>query len=160
MFLRHPFLSIATLAYLVFVGWVTLGPQPIDAQQVEWITRIINELSQHRMTQWFTYERVEFLANIAMFIPIGIFFVLLMGRKWWIPAIFAGVGLTLLIEFAQLFLPTRVPDVRDLIANSFGSFVGVILALIITTPAALRERRHERELAAARNSARSRAVSG
>jgi glycopeptide antibiotics resistance protein len=151
MFLRHPFLSIATLAYLGLVGWITLGPQPLDVQQSRWLYRIIDELSQHQLTDWVTYSRVEFLANVAMFIPIGVFFVLLMGRKWWLPAVFAGVALTFTIEFVQLFLPTRVPDVRDLVANSGGAIIGVAVAMIITTPAALRDRRHERELAAARH---------
>jgi len=150
MFLRHPFLSIATLLYLVLVGWVTLGPQPLDEQQSQWLYRIIDELSQHHVTAWLTYSRVEFIANIIMFIPIGVFLLLLMGRSWWLPAIVAGIALTFVIEFIQLFLPTRVPDVRDLVSNSFGAVIGVLAALLITTPAALRDRRHQRELAAAR----------
>lgn len=81
-----------------------------------------------------------------MFIPIGVFFVLLMGRQWWFAAMLAGIGLTFTIEFVQLFLPTRVPDVRDLIANSFGSCVGVVVALILTWPAAFREWRAAREI--------------
>jgi len=150
MFRRHPFLSVLTFAYLALVAYVTLGPQPLDSQQSAWLKRIIAELAQHHQTRWLTYSRVEFIANILMFIPIGVFFVLLLGRDWWIPAIVAGVAMTCTIEFVQLFLPTRVPDIRDLVSNSFGSFIGVVAAMIITTPAAMREKRHKRELAAAR----------
>jgi glycopeptide antibiotics resistance protein len=150
MFRRHPFLSIATFAYLGLVAWITLGPQPLDSSQVQWLNRIIAEFDQHHATAWLTYSRVEFLANIAMFVPIGVFLVLLMGRKLWLPAIFVGVALTFTIEFIQLFLPTRVPDIRDIVSNSFGSSLGVLIALAITTPAALRDRRHQRELEAAR----------
>jgi glycopeptide antibiotics resistance protein len=96
------------------------------------------------MTSWLTYSRVEFLANIAMFIPIGVFFVLLMGRKWWFAAILAGIGVTFTIEFVQLFIPSRVPDIRDLIANSLGASVGVFVALVITWPAAFRDWRASR----------------
>jgi len=145
MFRRHPFLTIATFAYLGLVAWVTLGPQPLDAQGSALLYRIIEELSQHRTTSWLTYSRVEFLANIAMFIPIGIFFVLLMGRRWWFPAMLAGVAMTFAIEFVQLFLPTRVPDVRDLVSNSLGACVGVVFALVITWPAAFRDWRAARE---------------
>ena len=30
MFRRHPYLSLTTFAYLGFVAWITLGPQPFD----------------------------------------------------------------------------------------------------------------------------------
>lgn len=139
MFRRHPILTVATFAYLAVVAWVTLGPQPLDAQGSALLYRLIEEFSQHSLTSWLTYSRVEFLANIVMFIPIGIFFVLLMGRKWWFAAIFAGIGLTFTIEFVQLFLPSRVPDVRDLISNTLGACAGVLVALVITWPAAYRD---------------------
>jgi glycopeptide antibiotics resistance protein len=144
MFLRHPVLTLVTLAYLGVVGWVTLGPQPLDAEGSALLYRLIDEAPQHRSTSWLTYSRVEFLANVAMFVPIGVFFLLLMGRQWWLAAVFAGVAATFTIEFAQLFLPTRVPDPRDVVANSAGAAIGVIAALLVTTPAALRARRGER----------------
>jgi len=39
-------------------------------------------------------------------------------------SIIGGVLLTLGIEFAQRFIPGRVSDVRDLVANSLGTVVG------------------------------------
>ena len=42
--------------------------------------------------------------------------------------------LTCVIEFVQLFLPDRVSDPRDILANSVGAFVGVVAALIVTWP--------------------------
>lgn len=141
MFRRHPFLAAATLAYLCLVAWVTLGPQPLDAQGTSLLMRFIDEFSQHRVTAWLTYSRVEFLANVAMFVPIGVFLLLLTGRSWWFVGILFGLVLTCSIEFAQMFLPGRVPDARDLIANTAGAVIGVVLALVVTTPAALRLRR-------------------
>jgi hypothetical protein len=38
---------------------------------------------------------------VGMFVPIGIFFVLLFGRRMWFASIIGGVLLTLGIEFAQ-----------------------------------------------------------
>jgi glycopeptide antibiotics resistance protein len=72
--------------------------------------------------------------------------------------VLAGVGLTFAIETAQLFLPDRVSDPRDLASNSIGALVGVVTALIVTTPKA-RQLKREAEArraaiaaAAARNS--------
>ena len=129
---RHPFLSVVTLAYLALVGWVTLGPQPLDSTNNGWLLRALGFFARHDSTDWITYGRVEFAANIAMFIPIGVFLVLLFGRRLWWLAIVIGVGLTCSIEFTQQFLPSRYPDVRDLVANSAGAVVGVGFALVLT----------------------------
>ncbi|MGO4689433.1 VanZ family protein [Glaciibacter sp. 2TAF33] len=129
---RHPVLSLVSLAYLAFVGWVTLGPQPFDNSNNGWLLRALAFFSRHDATDWVTYGRVEFIANIGMFVPIGAFLVLLFGRRLWWLAIVIGIMLTCSIEFAQLFLPTRYPDVRDLVANTAGAAIGVLFALVIT----------------------------
>ena len=140
MFRRHPFLSLATVGYLAVVGWITLGPQPIDTGNGYWLWRALQFFSSHESTRWLTYDRVEFLSNVAMFVPIGIFFVLLFGRRLWFMSVISGVLLTLTIEFAQRFIPGRISDVRDLVANSLGTAVGVLLALVLTQAKARRLR--------------------
>ena len=132
MFFRHPFLSFVTLAYLGVVGWLTLGPQPFEGDSGGFIWRLLAFFQRHDATDWITYSRLEFGANVAMFVPIGLFFLLLFGRRlWWLSVLF-GVGLTVAIEFAQLFLPGRVSDPRDLVAHSSGAFIGVMVALVLT----------------------------
>ena len=140
MFRRHPILSLATVGYLAVVGWVTLGPQPINTGNGYWLWRALRFFSSHESTRWLTYQRVEFLSNVAMFVPIGIFFVLLFGRRLWFLGVISGVLLTLTIEFAQQFIPGRVSDVRDLLANSLGAIVGVLVALVLTQAKARRLR--------------------
>lgn len=140
MFRRHPFLSFTTVAYLGVVGWITLGPQPVNTGNGYWLWRALRFFSSHESTRWLTYDRVEFLANVAMFVPIGIFFVLLFGRRLWFMSVISGVLLTLAIEFAQRFIPGRVSDLRDLVANSFGTVVGVLVALVLTKAKARRLR--------------------
>lgn len=140
MFRRHPILSLVTVGYLAAVGWITLGPQPINTGNGYWLWRALRFFGHHDSTRWLTYDRVEFLANIAMFVPIGVFFVLLFGRRLWVLSIVSGGLLTLAIEFAQLFIPGRVSDVRDLVANSLGTVLGVLVALVLTHAKARRLR--------------------
>jgi glycopeptide antibiotics resistance protein len=140
MFRRHPLLSLATVGYLAVVGWITLGPQPINTGNGYWLWRTLRFFSSHESTRWLTYYRVEFLANVGMFVPIGIFFVLLFGRRLWFMSVISGVLLTLVIEFAQRFIPGRVSDLRDLVANSLGTVVGVLVALVLTQAKARRLR--------------------
>ncbi|HEV7950700.1 MAG TPA: VanZ family protein [Glaciihabitans sp.] len=132
MFLRHPVLSLATLLYLGVVAYITLGPQPLDDGGNSLVWRALDVFARYEATDWITYSRLEFGANVAMFVPIGLFFLLLFGRRlWWLSILF-GVALTVGIEFAQMFIPARVSDPRDLVANSVGAAIGVLLALILT----------------------------
>jgi glycopeptide antibiotics resistance protein len=137
---RHPILSLITLAYLAFVGWVTLGPQPLDSSNNGWLLRALGFFSRHDATDWITYDRVEFAANIGMFVPVGVLLLLLFGRRLWWFAIVVGIMLTCSIEFTQQFLPTRYPDVRDLVANTSGTIIGVLFALVLTGLQVVRRR--------------------
>ncbi len=138
MFLRHPILSTLTVAYLALVSWLTLTPSSTGFDS-GLIWRLARLLGRYPETQWFTFLRLEFIANIAMFVPLGVFLVLLFGGKFWWAAIVIGMMLTVGIEFVQQYIPGRVTDVRDLVANSLGAVVGVLLALALT---AAREHRH------------------
>ena len=141
MFRRHPYLSLTTFAYLGFVAWITLGPQPFDDNDNALIWRALRFFERHDATDWITYQRLEFLTNVGMFIPVGMFFLLLFGRRMWFVALFAGVAMTFSIEFVQIFLPDRVSDVSDIIANSAGTLIGVLFTLVVTTGEARRLRR-------------------
>ncbi|MDQ4137242.1 MAG: VanZ family protein [Actinomycetota bacterium] len=141
MFRRHPLLSVVTFVYLGIVAWLTLGPQPLDDEANGLLFRVLEYLDRYPSTAWVNYNGLEFTANIAMFVPVGLFFLLLLGRSSWFPAVLAGVGLTFAIETAQLFLPERVSDPRDLASNSIGALIGVIAALLVTTPKARRIKR-------------------
>src|SRR4051812_9408783 len=102
MFLRHPILSLATLAYLGVVGWLTLSPQaPSGTNNFLW--RLAHFFESHASTEWITFNLLEFVANIALFVPFGVFFVLLLGRRRWWLAILFGVATTVIIEFSQQF---------------------------------------------------------
>jgi glycopeptide antibiotics resistance protein len=140
MFLRHPILSVATFAYLGVVGWITLAPQA-EQRQDGLLWRIALFFDAHAATEWITFNLLEFVANMLLFLPFGVFFVLLFGRgRWWL-AILLGIALTVGIEFAQQFIPNRVSDVRDVVSNSIGTVIGTMFALLVTASKARRLRR-------------------
>lgn len=143
---RHPFLSLVTGGYLAFVAWLTLTPQPIGPSDVRLIRRVLDELHERGYAERIDYGRLEFLANIAMFVPIGMFLLLLCGAGgWWLAAI-GSFATTAFIETVQKEIPGRVSDERDLLANTIGGLIGVAIALVLTMPATLRRRRLKRRL--------------
>ena len=140
---RHPFLSLVTLAYLAFVGWVTLTPGSVAPTSSDLVLRVLNRLQRYDELSWLTYDRAEYLANVALFLPVGLFLLLLFGTRLWWLALVAAITLTSFIETAQRAVPGRVPDERDIAANTLGAVVGIVVGLVLTFPATLRRWRDE-----------------
>jgi len=145
---RHPFLSLLTLVYLGFVGLVTLTPGSDQPDYADLAARVLARLQRYPdldpLTSRLSIERIEFLANIGLFVPLGVFLLLLVGARLWLVALAAGIVLTSMIESVQRSIPGRVSDPRDVAANSIGMVIGIGLALVLTLPGALRRRRERR----------------
>jgi glycopeptide antibiotics resistance protein len=135
---RHPFLSVVTLAYLAFVGWVTLTPGSEAPTQSELVLRALARLQRYDHMGWLTVDRAEYLANIALFVPVGLFLLLLFGTRLWWLAVAAALTMTSFIETVQKVIPGRVSDDRDIAANTLGAVIGVVVGLVLTLPATLR----------------------
>ena len=83
------------------------------------------------------------IGNIAMFIPVGIFWPLCFGklnRVW--KVVLAGFGYSLLIELSQLLFYERSTDIDDLLCNTLGALLGALLFFLIR---AIRRKRKERQ---------------
>lgn len=142
---RHPFLSLLTLVYLGFVGLVTLTPGSKQPDYSGLAERVLARLARYPdldpVTSRLSVERLEFGANIGLFVPLGVFLLLLVGTRLWLVALAAGIVLTSVIENLQRSIPGRVSDPRDVAANAIGMFIGLVLAVALTLPATMRRRR-------------------
>lgn len=134
-------LSLLTGGYLAFVAWLTLTPQVDAVGHIAIIYRVLDALHRRGYLLTIDDNQLEFLANIALFVPVGMFLLLLAGTRLWWVALTASFAMTTFIEIAQGSIPGRVPDERDLMANGLGAVIGVLVALVLTLPAALRRRR-------------------
>jgi VanZ family protein len=86
--------------------------------------------SPHYKTTW-SYRK-DIMLNIAGFIPFGLvfaaYFSAIRNTKWpATTAIFLGFATSLTIEILQAFLPTRGSGVSDLVTNTSGTSLGVML---------------------------------
>src|SRR5690606_37715769 len=69
----------------------------------------------------------EILANMALFVPVGLFVALGWARSNVWDAIAAAAGISLAIEMAQWVAPIdRTGSVRDLLANVAGACLGFL----------------------------------
>lgn len=142
---RHPFLSLLTLLYIGFVGLVTLTPGSGQPDYYELAARVLARLERYPdldpLTSRLSLDRIEFLANVGLFVPLGVFLLLLVGGRLWLVALVAGIVLTSVIENVQRSIPGRVSDPRDVAANATGMFIGVAVGAVLTLPGTLRRRR-------------------
>lgn len=135
-------LILALAGLLICVGVVlaaTLSPTPLDQGYESAIAKVLEVLHRHGVPNWFGYHKLEFVANVAMFVPLGFLVALALPRKvlWLfillIPA-FSGA-----IELLQAsFLAERFASVLDVIANTIGGYGGAVAAVVLR--AAVRRR--------------------
>jgi glycopeptide antibiotics resistance protein len=139
---RHPVICLLTVAYLVALAILTLTPSASGKRIFSLLGRLVAGLQGYERMDWISYGTAEFVANILVFLPLGVLLVLLVGRRRWFAVVVAGLLASCWIELAQsIWLGDRAGDPRDIASNAIGTVLGVAAALIATRSAAHRDRR-------------------
>jgi glycopeptide antibiotics resistance protein len=114
-------LSAALLIYLVFVVFIiTLIPFNFRLPQriqIAWIANL-----------------PDIITNILLFIPIGFLFRLIRRNRkdpFFLLSFAFGVLLSIIIEIAQIFVPTRYTQPMDVVTNGSGAWLGAFLFKIL-----------------------------
>lgn len=110
------------VAYIVTLAAIAFWPTPVDADagpMLRLITRIFPLL---------TYDVIEFGANILLFVPFGVLIALLLPRRRYLVVPIALIA-TVTIEGMQgVLLGARTSSLLDVVANTTGACVGLVLA--------------------------------
>ena len=132
--MRRAVLLVLSLVYLAGVAWTTLRPSVYGPGTTDLLWRALDVFSRHDATDWITFARVEAAANVAMFVPMGMFPALLLPKRWWWVGVVVGFAATCGIEWYQgtYLSATRFSDPQDLVMNTLGAaigaaFVGLVL---------------------------------
>ncbi|MET0885869.1 MAG: VanZ family protein [Mycetocola sp.] len=120
------------LAYGLIVLLATMWPTPLDQGFESSINRLLAVLHRNGIPEWFGYNKLEFSANVAMFVPLGFLVSMLLPvRVWWLALIICP-GASVAIELTQAFaLSARFATVSDVVSNSIGALIGAVLAVIL-----------------------------
>jgi glycopeptide antibiotics resistance protein len=123
---------VLVLAYGLVVILATMWPTPLDQGFSASINRLLAVLHRNGIPEWFGYTKLEFSANVLMFVPLGFLVSMLLPvRVWWLALIICP-GLSVAIELTQaVFLSARFATVSDVIANSVGAVIGALVAVML-----------------------------
>lgn len=110
--------------YGISLAMIALWPVPVDSGAAGLLRRV------GRVLPMLTYPRIEFSANILLFVPLGVLLMLILRRRYLILPI--AIVVTVAIECSQgLLLDKRTPSLLDIIANTAGACIGMLIVAAV-----------------------------
>lgn len=118
------------VVYTALVFFVTLTPRAPGTGLVRrTVDRMLARLAELGVTG-IDFLDIEFLGNILMFVPLGVFAALLLPRRSRWMLLLIGTAFSAFIELYQgAFLPERYSEWRDIVSNTSGFLVGAGVTL-------------------------------
>ncbi|MEV8170001.1 VanZ family protein [Microbacterium sp. NPDC077486] len=123
---------VALVSYLLFVGFTVWLPAAVSSK----VTGLVGV-----MARWVAeagiapYQQsavvLEVLANVALFVPVGLLLPVAWPRLRLWQVTLAGGLLSVVIESVQGLMPSRFPTLSDVIANTTGTFLGAVVATLL-----------------------------
>ncbi|MGN7947437.1 VanZ family protein [Microbacterium sp. 22215] len=117
------------IPFLAGLALLTLTPARVEETMPNLLDLVLS--AAHRLGwESLDFTRLEIIANVLVFVPVGIVAFVLVPRRLWMLAVIAGPVLSFTIEIAQrLALPHRAATITDVVANSGGALIGVFIAI-------------------------------
>ena len=124
--------GVLLVSYVIIILFATMWPTPLDQGYGAAIEKVLDVVHRNGVPEWFGYNKLEFSANVAMFIPLGFLAALLLpARIWWL-ALLICPALSIAIELTQAtFLAARFATVTDVVSNSIGAVIGILIAVVL-----------------------------
>lgn len=120
-------LALLFIAFAAYGSFVPLRFRALD------LAEAVRRFAEAPLAPPWRASRSDFLTNVLLFVPIGFF--LLGGladrsrraaAALALPVVALGVGLSVAIEFGQIFVHGRTPSWNDVVAESLGGFIGAM----------------------------------
>ncbi len=117
------------IIYFLILMWIVLFKTTFAFSEIQWFggERTVNLIPFHYGNDVGKFHVREVLANVLVFVPMGIY--LKMFDLPVLSSVLIGCGVSFMFEFCQFALVIGASDITDLITNTFGTFAGVCLYL-------------------------------
>lgn len=126
---HHRIAITLALAYLLAVALILFWPSPVDKPVFKTMHETLSWAHRYGLPEFIDYPQIEFTANIALFVPMGLIIATLFKSFWAGTA--GGALISCLVELSQgLFLPNRFASGLDVLANTIGAAVGAAVYLL------------------------------
>lgn len=87
----------------------------------------------HRQYTWFDFT-INLLAYLPLGLLLGLSFHTRLAATWCVLlSLFCAMGFSATMEYAQMYLPSRISSNLDWVANSLGALTGTLLVVSMTT---------------------------
>ncbi len=121
-----------TIGYVLFIVYASLSPF------TGWRDQGLDFAEVLDMPLHITYTAFDTTANLLAYLPFGLLVCMALRARFGavtsvISGLCLGVLLSVCMEYLQMYLPTRVSSNMDLLSNSAGTLIGVLLAVRITS---------------------------
>ena len=129
-----PIALLLGIPYLVGLLLLTIWPRPVQDSAPVILDLVVRAVHRGLGWTWVGFDELEAVANVLVFVPIGILAFIAFRRAAWPLALAAGPVLSIGVELVQkVALPHRIGSVADIALNTLGATVGVILAWVVAT---------------------------
>ena len=103
-----------------FLHWLNPNMPPETAERVHFIVRKCAHVGEYAILALLLFRAAVWMTNFRWSVPILCLLV-------WSVCLFVAIT----DEFHQTFVPSRGPSTRDIIIDSSGAFLGVLIAAIL-----------------------------
>jgi VanZ family protein len=122
---------VLLLSASAIVAKITFSAGPPDPEGQLALQEFLLRGYQQGLPTWITFGKIEFAANVLMFIPIGFFGALCLPRFGWLIIPIATAASTGIEIMQSTRLPDRVGTPRDVAANTLGAIIGFFIAYLL-----------------------------
>lgn len=141
----HARLIVAGALLVAYTGVIllaTMWPTPIDRGYSAAIKDLLGVLHRNGLPYWFGYRKLEFTANIGMFVPFGFLIGMIMPSRAVWSAWLVIPAFSIVIEALQgAILAERFASPFDVIANTMGGYIGIFVVAVIRRVISGRDRK-------------------
>jgi len=116
--------------YVLMLVYASLSPfEGWQEQGLEFLEVLASPIGQ-------TYTAFDAITNCLAYLPLGMLLALtartyVAGWRSLIIAVLVAMSLSLMLEYLQMYLPSRISSNADVLANTFGALMGGLLVLAI-----------------------------